>query len=395
SIRVVSEIDDLVNLEGKIVMHKVTPVGKKVSVDYTTDLWETYYNILAKRSCSLSSEKDLYLFELSTFKKPNAPLYLEFAVKCDFEGSVFWTNGYQFIYDEDSQKEFFFNEFQPSSPSSPIDNEKECILCIEEVNSNEFVKVTDQCNHENDICKKCIRKHVKNEILDNELLNKGNLDILCPDDDCCAVLQEQDVKKFVTEKMFIRYEQLKLNLTLSLIPNFYRCTNQDCDSGQIHEEGDTSPIMTCINCKQKSCVVHNLLIDNTQLNCPECEPVSPSTPSNEAEGTVVKTKRSSFWKRLIPDKKNDELSPTLRKIEIEKENTKLILKNLKELKKAEKRKQQEEKRKSLIVKKQEKKSEDYIRRLKQCPACKSSIQKSGGSDKMICGNPRCRHEFCW
>ncbi|CAG8507329.1 5325_t:CDS:2 [Gigaspora margarita] len=297
SIRVVSEIDDLVNLEGKIVMHKVTPVGKQVSVDYTTDLWETYYNVLAKESCSLSSDKDLYLFEVSTFKNPNAPLYLEFAVKCDIAGSVFWTNGYQFLYDEDSQKEFFFNEFQPSSPSpssisSPVDNEKECIICLEEFDCNEFVKVTDQCNHENDICKKCIRKHVKKEILDNEedneLLNEGNFDILCPDDDCRAVLKEQDVKKFVSEKMFNRYEQLKLNFTLSLIPNFYRCTNQDCYSGQIHEGEDTSPIMTCIACKQKSCVVHNLPFDNIRFCCPECEklePVSSLNPANEAEGT--------------------------------------------------------------------------------------------------------------
>ncbi|CAG8698735.1 13582_t:CDS:2 [Dentiscutata erythropus] len=399
SIKVVSEDDDTINLEGRIVMHKVTPVGKKVSVDYTIDLWETHDNVVAKMSHSLTPEKDLYLFELSIYKNPDAPLYLEFAVKCDIAGSVFWTNGYQYIYDEDSQKEFFFNEFEPQNPT---DNMKECIVCNEDVNPDDIVKVTDQCDHEDYMCRKCVKKNVKDNILDNELSNKGNFDILCPDVECRAVLQEQDVKKFVNEKLFNRYEKLKLNVALSLMPNFYWCANEECGSGQFHDEGDAAPIMTCTECKRKSCVVHKLLIDTNRFSCPECEsernePVSPSNTQNEAEGTVVKTKKTYFskFKSFIYDKKNDEPSQALKEIEIEEENTRLKLKKLDELKKAEMRKQQEEKRRSLILLKQEKKTEAYMQQLKQCPACKSRIQKSGGSDRMNCGNPTCRHEFCW
>ncbi|CAG8682621.1 16180_t:CDS:2, partial [Dentiscutata heterogama] len=169
-----------------------------------------------------------------------------------------------------------------------------------------------------------------------------------------------------------------------------------------HEEGDASPIMTCTECSRKSCIVHNLLIDTNQFKCPKCEsernePVSPSNTQNEAEGTVVKTKKTYFskLKSLLYDKKNDEPSQALKEIEIEEENARSLLKKLDERKKAEMRKQQDEKRRTLILEKQEKKSKAYIRQLKQCPVCKSRIQKSGGSNKMKCGNPKCRHEFCW
>ncbi|CAG8734947.1 3908_t:CDS:1, partial [Racocetra fulgida] len=83
SIKVVDEFDNMINIEGKILIDKVAHGRKNVSIDYTTDLWETYYNVAANKSSSVSSEKDLYIFKLSIFKTPNAPLYLEFAVKCD------------------------------------------------------------------------------------------------------------------------------------------------------------------------------------------------------------------------------------------------------------------------------------------------------------------------
>ncbi|CAG8657856.1 35467_t:CDS:2, partial [Racocetra persica] len=349
SIKVVDEIDNMINLEGKILIYKVAHGRKNVSIDYTTDFWETYYNVAAKKSCSVSSEKDLYIFKLSTFKTPNAPLYLEFAVKCDIAGSTFWTNGYQYIYDEDvTQKEFFFNEFQPSSPA---DDRKECIICIEKVDPDNFINITDQCIHENNMCRECVQKHIKAEVLD-----KGNFNILCPEEECRELLQEQDVKRFADEETFSRYDQLNLRYALLQMPDFHWCTNQDCNSGQIHDEGDAAPIMTCEACGRKSCVLHDLPIDNNRLNCPECEKVEPTRP-NEEELTVVKTKTKYFsiFKKFKPERKNHEPSQTLLELEIEERNA----------------------------------------RLKQCPVCTSKIQKSGGCDHMKCGNPRCKHEFCW
>ncbi|CAG8687139.1 5178_t:CDS:2, partial [Cetraspora pellucida] len=230
SIKVVDEVDDMISLEGKIVIHKVTNGRKKVSIDYTTDLWETYDNVVANKSGSHTPEKDLYLFELSIYKNPNIPLYIEFAVKCDVAGSTFWTNGYQYIYDENvTQKEVFFNEFELSNPAEKRD---ECVICIEQVDPDEFINVTDQCNHENNMCRECVQKHIKTEVSD-----KGNFDILCPEDECRELLQEQDVKKFADEETFNRYERLNLLFALSQMQDFHWCTNQGCDSGQIHDEG--------------------------------------------------------------------------------------------------------------------------------------------------------------
>ncbi|CAG8770994.1 3791_t:CDS:2, partial [Racocetra persica] len=252
SIKVVDEIDNMINLEGKILIYKVTHGRQNVSIDYTTDLWETYYNMAAKKSCSVSSEKDLYIFKLSIFKSPSAPLYLEFAVKCDIAA---------------------------------------------------------------------------------EVLDKGNFNILYPEENCRSLLQKQDVKKFAGEEKFIRYERLCLLYALSRMPNFHWCTNQDCDSGQIHGKRDSAPIMTCRDCGQKSCVLHNLPIDNNRLNCPECERVEP-TPSDEEELPIVKTKNKYFsiFKRFKPERKNHEPSQTLLELENEERNSRLSLKTFEEQK---------------------------------------------------------------
>ncbi|CAG8648131.1 6547_t:CDS:1 [Scutellospora calospora] len=204
SIKVVNEIDDIINLEGKILINKFAHERKNVTVDYSNDLWNTYFNVDAKKSHSISSKQDLYIFELTTFKRPGVPLYLEFSIKCDVAGSVFWTNGYQYIYDEGiSPKEFFFNKIQLPNPSD--ERKEECIICMEYFDPDDLIKLTDQCIHDDCMCRECIRKHIETEISD-----KGNFKISCPKDDCIVILQGQDVKKFVDDEIFSRYVDLNM-----------------------------------------------------------------------------------------------------------------------------------------------------------------------------------------
>ena len=73
---------------------------------------------------------------------------------------------------------------------------KECIICVEKVILSDFVKVTEQCDHENNMCRGCIRRYI------SVCLDQGNVNILC---ECRRALQEQDVKRFVSMEMFERY----------------------------------------------------------------------------------------------------------------------------------------------------------------------------------------------
>lgn len=77
-----------------------------------------------------------------------------------------------------------------------------------------------------------------------------------------------------------RHTTRQINHTLEDLPNFTRCPNPTCASGQIHDEGagDTAqPIVTCIACHTQFCFRHRIsLSSNDQdsslhenMSCPE------------------------------------------------------------------------------------------------------------------------------
>lgn len=54
-----------------------------------------------------------------------------------------------------------------------------------------------------------------------------------------------------------RYETLALRAAMSEADNFVWCTS-GCGSGQIHESGTESPIVTCLHCRHRFCFHHNV-----------------------------------------------------------------------------------------------------------------------------------------
>jgi len=78
-------------------------------------------------------------------------------------------------------------------------SEKECIICTEKVIIRDFMKIAEQCDHEDNMCQNCIREYIT-----LELLEKGNIDVLCPEYECHSVLQEPDIKRFASAEAFER-----------------------------------------------------------------------------------------------------------------------------------------------------------------------------------------------
>ncbi|CAJ0882069.1 4513_t:CDS:1, partial [Entrophospora sp. SA101] len=79
-------------------------------------------------------------------------------------------------------------------------SEKECIICTEKVIIRDFMKVAEQCDHEDNMCQNCICEYIT-----LELLKKGNINVLCPEYGCHSVLQEPDIKRFASAEAFERY----------------------------------------------------------------------------------------------------------------------------------------------------------------------------------------------
>ncbi|CAG8655460.1 9647_t:CDS:2, partial [Dentiscutata heterogama] len=154
------------------------------------------------------------------------------------------------------EQKLFEEEYKQQDPKQII-RKKECSRCLKNLEIKVFLKITDQCGHDAYICHKCVGEYIERE------LNKGNIKILCPENNCRKVLNEKYVKKFVNDEVFERYI---LNFVLSETPIFKWCLNLNCGSGQDHYQ-EYVPIMICNLCGQKSCVVHGLLIE---AECERC-----------------------------------------------------------------------------------------------------------------------------
>ncbi|KAG9305061.1 hypothetical protein G9A89_007701 [Geosiphon pyriformis] len=254
--------------------------------------------------------------------------------------------------------------------SEPSEIFRECIICAEKfkISMESFLGATEKCVHQINVCQSCVTAHITHELED-----KGNFRILCPNGDGCTnVMEESDVKRFSSMAIYERYQRLTLNLALSQIPEFHWCLS--CNAGQIHVDGVAAPIMTCTECSQKTCIIHNLPI-HTGLECSQCA-------SEKSSLTVASTSKSQFFAR---SRKNifhfaTKLLPN--KIESPEKARKKREKNLAKLK--QKRVKAESLTEALI------KAET-----KACPKCMAKIQKNGGCDHMTCRAPGCGFEFCW
>ncbi|CAG8566448.1 4681_t:CDS:2 [Ambispora gerdemannii] len=281
---------------------------------------------------------------------------------------------------------------------------KECIICAETFDMTQLTQISINCQHENDICQECIARHIE-----HELQAKGNIEIICPNENCQSVMTEDDVKKLSNETIFERYQKLSLVAALSKMDDFYWCLNPNCDSGQIHYEGDAAPIMTCQSCLKKTCVMHSLPIPDGSLNCPQCnitetvvnEQVITQVPTAPQLTNLLTSNNSplnvSYVREKKPIKKKSLLN-LFKKSHGSKEKRNETCTAENDL--AKQMPQQELKRQEDLQKKRniqiEAKSKAYINSMtKKCPKCKANIEKNNGCDHMTCRAPRCGYEFCW
>lgn len=222
-----------------------------------------------------------------------------------------------------------------------------------------------------------------------------------------------------------------LNAALQSLSNFIRCPykiknpktskEENCRGGQEHNGGQENPLVRCCNCGQDYCFNHKMPYHEDYT----CEEWDRFIAGDSAETSMLARER-----RIMEDFESRQRgdSAMARRIELEQRND--IASNLndvraqaqvrvakQELERENERRRQEEQRKqseretenfnrdkeARRRREDNSKSEQFVTmETRQCPKCKSPIEKVEGCNHMECRgkDPKsptgfCQTQFCW
>lgn len=212
-----------------------------------------------------------------------------------------------------------------------------CSVCFNEKFGDLCIQFPN-CKHV--FCKQCMKEYFTVQINDGSVKS-----LICPEDKCETQADPGLVKSLVDKELFERYDKLLLQKTLDCMSDIIFCPRKSCESPVVKEED--MEMGRCAACGFVFCILCN----NTYHGRAGCPITSKS----------------------IIEVREIYLNGTLEeRYEIERRYGKQRLQKLLD----------------------ESYSEAWLARFsKKCPACKASIQKIDGCNKMTCFN--CRRNFCW
>lgn len=128
-----------------------------------------------------------------------------------------------------------------------------CVICLEtlEISCFPVGKVTSACTHDSSVCTPCLRFFIAASITDVDWSHPT-----CPQ--CLTQLSYAEIGRFVDLEILTKYDNRIFFESLSVMANFRWCPKEGCGSGQLHDGGEDSPIVTCRKCGDKMCFVHSI-----------------------------------------------------------------------------------------------------------------------------------------
>ncbi|KAA8621651.1 ring finger protein [Pyrenophora tritici-repentis] len=88
------------------------------------------------------------------------------------------------------------------------------------------------------------------------MINGANPEIIQCLSGCPTRITYEDIRNLAPSDMFERYDNILTCRATNADPNFQRCLNPGCNSGQVHDSTH-GPIFTCIQCRYRMCTNHD------------------------------------------------------------------------------------------------------------------------------------------
>lgn len=129
---------------------------------------------------------------------------------------------------------------------------RQCQVCLEDLPRTDFLVMPDDanCQHEEvTTCSKCFAEHIKSQVGSSTLD-----DIKCPEPECTATLTASQMHQYAPATLLTRYTDALFSQYLEQNPEYFRCSNSACNSGQIIDMEYTSTYMSCPDCKTQTCI---------------------------------------------------------------------------------------------------------------------------------------------
>nr|OQO03080.1 hypothetical protein B0A51_18846 [Rachicladosporium sp. CCFEE 5018] len=136
---------------------------------------------------------------------------------------------------------------QPPTPPGIVS----CMACAEDLPKFDFSDrpITTRCTHENLTCRSCAEQWLHTQLDTTSWDRLGCMQ-------CTELLTYDDVLRHGNAALMERYDRLATRALLSADKDFRWCRGPGCDSGQVHEGGEATPIFHCRACNFKFCVIH-------------------------------------------------------------------------------------------------------------------------------------------
>ena len=129
---------------------------------------------------------------------------------------------------------------------------QQCEICMEDIVSIDFLDVPfgTSCEHQEvTTCRACMTLHIEHQAHYFKLDN-----IQCPEPYCTATLSSAQMHQHASPTMLTRYNDMLLMNYLEQNPEYFRCSNPACLSGQLVDLEFTSTYITCHDCKAHTCI---------------------------------------------------------------------------------------------------------------------------------------------
>ncbi|KAF2424513.1 hypothetical protein EJ08DRAFT_700726 [Tothia fuscella] len=154
---------------------------------------------------------------------------------------------------------------------------KICITCEDPQDLGNLPRLTKNCTHAPGVYRECFQRWVSTRLEDTH-------QIPCPE--CPAILEHSDLKAHLDNEVFDKYDALATLAALSELSEFYRCVGPECKSGQLHFEGDNTPVVRCDTCGHKAYFTHKVSWHEGE-SCTQYEQRVKSGPTSAEEQASI------------------------------------------------------------------------------------------------------------